>query len=115
MVLSLLEEQEYKRYIEAFDFSKYVRDKTFLITGSGGMTGQAMIKWILYLNSKFQTNAKIFASTRNPKHIPDYIDGSENLVMCEFGKEEETIGDEKVDYIIHAASPTERFFSKIPG
>ena len=24
MVLSLLEEQEYKRYIEAFDFSKYM-------------------------------------------------------------------------------------------
>ena len=37
MVLSLLEEQEYKRYIEAFDFSKYMKDKTFLITGSNGM------------------------------------------------------------------------------
>ena len=50
------------------------------------------------------------------KHIPDYMDGSENVVMCEFGKEEEAIGEEKVDYIIHAASPTEkRFFSKIPG
>lgn len=27
MVLSLLEEQEYKRYIEAFDFSKYMKIK----------------------------------------------------------------------------------------
>lgn len=58
MVLSLLEEQEYKRYIEAFDFSKYMKDKTFLITGSNGMTGQAMVKWILYLNSRYQMNAK---------------------------------------------------------
>ena len=53
MVLSLLEEQEYKRYIEAFDFSKYMKDKTFLITGSNGMNGQAMVKWILYLNSRY--------------------------------------------------------------
>ena len=98
-----------------FDFSKYMKDKTFLITGSNGMTGQAMVKWILYLNSRYQMNAKIFASTRNPKHIPDYMDGSENVVMCEFGKEEEAIGEEKVDYIIHAASPTERdFFLKYP-
>lgn len=115
MRLSKLEEQEYKRYTDTFDFSEYLQDKTFLITGSNGMTGQAIVKWILYMNSWYRTNAKIFASTRKPDNMPAYMDGSENVVMCEFGREEEAIGEEKIDYIIQAASPTERdFFIKYP-
>lgn len=115
MVLSCLEESEYKRYTKEFDFTNYIKNKTFLITGSGGMTGNAVVKWILYENRMRGTNAKIYASTRNPNNIPCYIEKSDNVEMCEFGKEEETIGDADIDYIIHAASPTERnFFVNYP-
>lgn len=116
MKLTCLEKSEYERYTKEFDFSAFMKDKTFLITGSGGMTGNAIMKWILYENTIHAANAKIYASTRRPDRIPDYIEENDNVQMCEFGREEETIGDSKVDYIIHAASPTERdFFMKYPA
>lgn len=116
MILSRLEHSEYERYTKEFDFSGFLKDKSFLITGSGGMTGSAIIKWLLYINSVCGTNAKIYASTRNPNKLPEYIEGNENIVMCEFGNEEIVIGDSNLDYIIHAASPTERdFFMNYPA
>lgn len=116
MKLSYLEKSEYERYTKEFDFSQFMRDKTFLITGSGGMTGQSIIKWILYENEIHETNAKIYASTRCPERVPDYIEKGDNVELCEFGKEEDTVGAAKVDYVIHAASPTERdFFMKYPA
>lgn len=116
MKLSCFEKSEYERYTKEFDFSQFMKDKTFLVTGSGGMTGQSIIKWILYENELHKTDAKIYASTRRPDRIPDYIEKSDNVEMCEFGKEADAIGDAKVDYIIHAASPTERdFFMKYPA
>lgn len=115
MILSYLEKSEYERYTSEFDFTHFITNKTFLITGSGGMTGSAIVKWILYENRIHNTNAKIYASTRQPWKIPDYIEENDNVEMCEFGKEEEAIGDNKVDYIIHAASPTGRgFFTSYP-
>ena len=115
MILSSLEKTEYKRYTETFNFSEFLKNKTVLITGSGGMTGNAIVKWILFENEIHNNNTKIYASTRKPKNIPDYIENNDNVEMCEFGKEEEVIGDRNVDYIIHAASPTERdFFMAYP-
>ena len=115
MILSCLEKSEYERYTREFDFTDFIKNKTFLITGSGGMTGSAIVKWILYENKVHNTNAKIFASTRNPKNMPCYIEKDDNVVPCEFGKEKETVGDDDIDYIIHAASPTERdFFINYP-
>lgn len=116
MRLSSLEKTEYGRYIEEFDFAAFMKDKTFLITGSGGMTGSAIMKWILYENRIHDANARIYASTRHPERLPDYIEQNDNIVMCEFGKEEDVIGGAGVDYIIHAASPTERgFFIRYPA
>ena len=116
MILSSLERTEFERYIKTFDFSEFIRNKTFLITGSGGMTGSSIIKWILYENNVNSTNARVFASTRCPDVIPSYIDENDNVQFCEFGNEEAVIGETKVDYIIHAASPTEReFFMNYPA
>lgn len=116
MILSHLEKIEYERYTKEFDFTLLIKNKTFLVTGSGGMTGGAIIKWILYENMIHNTNAKIYASTRNPNKLPDYIEKDDNIEMCQFGKEEEIIGENGVDYIIHAASPTERdFFINYPA
>lgn len=116
MILDSLEQLEYLRYTREFDFSDFIRNKTFLITGSGGMTGSSLMKWILYLNCTHRTNATIFASTRNPERVPSYIEQDDRVIMCEFGKEEDMIGDSKIDYIIHAAAPTERkFFMNYPA
>lgn len=115
MILSSLEKTEYKRYTETFNFSEFLKNKTVLITGSGGMTGNAIVKWILFENEIHNNNTKIYASTRNPHNIPGYVESNDNIEMCEFGKEEEAIGEVELDYIIHAASPTERdFFMAYP-
>ena len=115
MILSSLEKTEYIRYTDEFKFAEFLKNKTVLITGSGGMTGNAIVKWILFENEIHNNNTKIYASTRYPQNIPDYIGKNDNIEMCEFGKEEDVIGDRTVDYIIHAASPTERdFFMAYP-
>lgn len=116
MILTDLEKAEYSRYTQAFDFADSVADKTFLITGSSGMTGSAIIKWLLFLNSSCGTNAKIYASTRRPESIPEYVEKTDNIRFIEFGKEIDELDGIPVDYIIHAASPTERdFFIKYPA
>lgn len=116
MRLGSFEKTEYDRYVKEFDFTPFFQDKTFLITGSKGMTGSAIVKWILYENMIHNTNAKIYASTRCPDSIPEYIEKGDNIEMCQFDKEEEFIGDVDIDYVIHAASPTERdFFVNYPA
>jgi nucleoside-diphosphate-sugar epimerase len=116
MILNEIEKKEFEKYTNEFNFSPFIKNKTFLITGSSGMTGSAIVKWILYENDIHGTNAKIYASTRNPNRRPDFLEEGDNVEMCEFANEKKAIGDAKIDYIIHAASPTERdFFTNYPA
>lgn len=111
-----IEKIEYARYASEFDFSGDVSGKTFLITGSGGMTGSAIVKWLLYLNATYGTNVRIYASTRRPDSVPDYVENTDSIRFVKFGSEEAELADIPIDYIIHAASPTERdFFIKYPA
>lgn len=99
-----IEFREISKYINLFDFDKYLRKKTILITGSKGLVGTGLVKWILMENEMKETNARIIASTRNPNETPSYIENTDNIIYCEYGKED--LVDERIDYIIHAASPT---------
>ncbi len=114
MILSPIEINEFKIYTERYSFIPFIKDKTFLITGSNGMISSGIIKWMLYENKIHGANCRIFASTRHPENMPDYLETDDNVVMCQFGAESQTIGKEKIDYIIHAAAPTGRkyFISK---
>lgn len=104
MILSDLEEKELKKFISKNDFSEYLKNKTILITGSKGIVGSGVIKWILYLNSNIGLNCKIIASSRSDNK-PDYIEETDNITYCKFGEEKEACGD-NLDYIIHTAAPT---------
>lgn len=104
MRLTDLEEPIYEKYIEEYDFTEYLRDKTILITGSKGIVGSGLIRWILLVNQRCGTNTHIIASTRTPEFVPDYIDDDDSIVFCRFGEEQNLA--EQIDYIIHAASPT---------
>ena len=106
MRLTKLEERELTKYIEYFDFRDYLKDKTFLITGSKGIMGSGLIKWILYENMVHGTNAHVIASTRNPDNIPDYFDDNDNIEFCKFGSELEACKEKTIDYVLHAAAPT---------
>lgn len=106
MVLTEIEQIEFDKYVSKYDFSEQLKDKTFLITGSKGIVGSGIIKWLLYENKIHNVNAHIIASTRSPEKIPDYIEPVDDIEFCEFGKEREQCADRKIDYIFHAAAPT---------
>lgn len=96
--------------MEKFKFTDYIRNKIILITGSNGMTGTGIIRWLLLENEINNANCHIIASTRHPESLPDYIQENDNISYCMFGKEEDAVKDKNVDYIIHAAAPTGRAF-----
>ena len=104
MKLTELEQHEYEKYTQEYDFSEYLKDKTVLITGSKGIIGSGLIRWILLENQKKGNNTHIIASSRNPERIPDFIEDGDNISFCKFGEEGQV--DKKVDYIIHTAAPT---------
>lgn len=108
MKISTLERNEYSRYLFISHFEREEKNNTFLITGCNGMTGSGIIKWLLLENEKYGTKIRIIASTRNPKKKPDYIEADDPVEFCRFGFEREYIGNRRIDYIIHAASPTGR-------
>ncbi|NBK80354.1 NAD(P)-dependent oxidoreductase [bacterium D16-76] len=106
MHITEIERREILRYMEMFDFRENLQDKTFLITGAGGLIGTGIMKWILLENELHGCNAHIIASTRNPGENSQYI------TYCTFGEEEDAVAGYKLDYLIHAASPTTGNFHK---
>lgn len=110
MILTDIERKELERYIKEYDFSNYVRNKTFLITGSKGIVGSGIIKWLLYLNSTLKLGIKIIATTREPRIIPDYISSDDSIRFIRYGEEELNTKGCSIDYIIHAASSTDNHF-----
>ena len=98
-----IERKEMSSYIERHDFSPFLDSKTVLITGSKGLLGSALIKWILLQNEIRGTQTRIIASTRTPDQIPEYIETGDNILYWSYGKEDRI--DERIDYIIHTASP----------
>lgn len=106
MKLTEIEERELSKYTSLFDFSEFFKDKTILITGSKGIVGSGVIKWILLENVQKGWNCHIIASTRNKTSVPGWIDASDNIRFCTFGNEIEECEYKKIDYVIHAAAPT---------
>lgn len=110
MIITNLEKSEYKRYMNAYDFSSYVKDKIFLITGAKGIIGSGIIKWLLYMNEQKSLGIKIFATTREPMSVPNYISDNDPIKYITYGREQLELEGEHIDYIIHAASSTDNLF-----
>lgn len=106
MHITEIERREILRYMEMFDFREYLQDKTFLITGAGGLIGTGAIKWLMMVNELHGCNTQIIASTRNP------MENSPHITYCLFGQEKEAAEGRRIDYLIHAASPTTGDFHK---
>ena len=106
MKLTEIEERELLKYTSLFDSSAYLKNKTILITGSKGIVGSGVIKWILLENLQKELNCHIIASTRNKDAVPNYIEAGDNIEFCSFGNEIEECKGKQIDFIIHAAAPT---------
>ena len=110
MRLTAIEDAEYKRYTSLYDFSEYLSGKTVLITGSKGIVGSGIIRWLLYENHRKKNGTHIIASSREPDIIPQYIDEGDDISFCRFGNECDLT--EQIDYIIHTAAPTSNIVFK---
>lgn len=110
MPLDYIQRQEFDRYLSVFDFSSFFDKKTILVTGAGGMTGSAIVNWIIMERKKGGTDVSVYASTRRPDQTAKRFDLDSSLHFCEFGKESEELKNLKIDVIIHCASPTGREF-----
>ena len=110
MKLTEIEQLEFGKYLTYYDFSEQLKNKTFLITGSKGIVGSGIIKWILFENKIHNVNAHIIASTRSPENVPDYIEPADDIEFCRFGLEQVFCKEKHIDYIVHAATGTDNSY-----
>jgi nucleoside-diphosphate-sugar epimerase len=85
-------------------------NKTILITGANGFLPAYMVETLLHLNETILQNSKcqVIALVRNQKHSKErfayYLSDSNFRLIIQDVSDTITI-DDKIDYIIHAASP----------
>ena len=93
-------------------------DKTILITGASGFIPSYLVDTFLYLNETKDFNIKIIGLVRNINNARsrfDYALDNKKLVFMEQDVCEDIVLDEKLDYIIHAASnATPKVFANDP-
>ncbi len=102
--------EEIKKYASKdIDWEK-LKDKTFLITGATGLIGKFLIDVIMYKNDTDNLNCKIIALGRNESKAKERFANCFNSNLFKFYEtdinETITIEEEKLDYILHAASST---------
>ena len=87
---------------------KKFQNKTILITGANGLIGSNLVNTLLYANEIFNFNCKILALVRNEEKAIERFkkQKNENLKFIISDIREKIECDEKIDYIIHAASQT---------
>lgn len=82
-----------------------LKDKTVVITGVSGMVGSYMMYVLLRLNDCYSYNIKVVGVLRNMNKIPENVRERQD---CRFIVHDVSLPleiNEKVDFIIHAASP----------
>ena len=86
-------------------------NKSILITGATGLICSIMIKAFC----KKKLNLKMYLLVRNKENAKQMYGENENIEYIESSIENFNVEDIKVDYIIHAASPTKsKFFIEEP-
>lgn len=84
-------------------------NKKILITGASGMVGTLLIEMFMKRNELYQDNICVYAVSRNEKKLHarfDYLHAEKYLVIVPIDVRSQFQFDEKLDYIIHAASNT---------
>ncbi len=84
---------------------KKLENSTVLITGAAGMIGSYLMYVLTALNDLRSYNIKIVALVRNKKKLQTYFKKRTDIIVLEQDVCDRINYNDKIDYIIHAASP----------
>lgn len=104
-------------YQQKIDWEK-LRNKKVMITGAYGMLAAYLVYMLIFLNEKYKFNIQIWVLVRNNSKLKErfgiYVE--KEYFHCLIHELDTTIRmEEKVDYIIHAASlASPQFYEMIP-
>lgn len=89
------------------DGLKKLFNSKIMITGATGMIGSTIVNTLLILNKEFDANINkyIYLVSRDINKLSEYVLKSENVHVIEQDIINLIKCNEKVDYVIHAASP----------
>lgn len=92
---------------------KELQNKSFLITGSTGLIGRNLVWALDYANQKMNLNMKLILPVRDVEAARDLFGNDKLFMSYQLG--DQIMLDEKIDYIVHLASPTSsKFFTDNP-
>lgn len=105
MNYSIIKKDMQEIYANGIDYSIF-KNKTIIITGAYGMLTSYLVKFLLFIN-QLSLNIKIIALIRNKEkfymRFPECKE-MDNVILYETDLNEKISIENKVDYIIHAAS-----------
>lgn len=108
-------------YIINVDFINWekLNNKTIFITGATGLIGYYLVSALVYRNLIMNSNIKILALVRNMTKAKEIFNEQlklgRSLEFLQGDLENIPIIDEKIDYIVHGAAPTDsNFFANNP-
>lgn len=87
------------------DGLKKLFNSKIMITGATGMIGSTIVNTLLILNKEFGANTNMYLISRDINKFSEYVLKNENVHVIEQDIIDPIKCNEKVDYVIHAASP----------
>ena len=105
----LLEEDIQSVVDRCAGFRSHFENKVFLITGATGLIGSTIVNSLLKMNDEFGAGIRIIVTTRNIEKAKEEFGDSVVIKLSNDSIEE------RIDYIIHCAAPTQsKFFVEKP-
>lgn len=89
-----------------------LKNLNFMITGASGMIGIYFVNTLLVLNEINNANNRLFLVVRNKNKLPEYVLNDKNVTILEQDVIKPININEKIDYVIHAASPASPLIMK---
>ena len=110
--------EDVQQFAEHFELWEQLRNKTFLISGATGLIGSVMVKCLLELNKQKQLGIKVIAVIRDIAKARQMFGDEFDEIKFEIIELSQITPDniiDKVDYIVHLASPTSsKYFVEHP-
>ncbi|MBU2633770.1 MAG: NAD-dependent epimerase/dehydratase family protein [Nanoarchaeota archaeon] len=102
--MNLIVEEDLLKILEKVEIGKF-RNKSILVTGSNGLIGTYIIMALYLANKNHNLNIKVIGISKNePNDLLSEIKENKNIILYKKNLVNDFEFNEKVDYIIHAAT-----------